>query len=258
MPNRVLQTEAALERVAFELVEDMALEGLTYAEIRFAPQLSCEKGLSQEQVTEAVMAGVRRGMLSYPRIKIGLILCCMRGAGKDNLEKNEKTVDLAARYLGDVVCAVDLAGAEGLYDTALFESLFCRAAKAGVPYTIHSGEADGPGSVRSALAFGAKRIGHGVASARDLKLMEELAESGVALEVCVTSNVQSKAVPSLAEHPIRQLFDAGVRVTVNTDNRTVSGTTLVKEIELVKTAFGFTDEEIGKMETYAQEARFLR
>ena len=102
------------------------------------------------------------------------------------------------------------------------------------------------------------RIGHGVASIRDERLVRELAERKIPLEVCIVSNVQTKAVPSLAEHPIRRLFDAGVRVTLNTDNRTVSDTTLSREIQVAREAFGFIDQEIQRMEEYAREASFLR
>ena len=124
--------------------------------------------------------------------------------------------------------------------------------------TIHAGEAAGPESMRTALSFGTKRIGHGVAAIHDAELMQELIDQNVTLEVCVTSNYHTKVVPSIAEHPIRKLFDAGVRVTVNSDNMTASGTNLGKEIEILKNTFGFTEDELAKMMEYAWEARFLK
>lgn len=124
--------------------------------------------------------------------------------------------------------------------------------------TIHAGEAAGPDSIRTALSYGAKRIGHGIAAASDPQLMETLAKEGVTLEICVTSNFQIKAVPSIKDHPIRRLFDAGVRVTVNSDNMTVSDTNLCKELELVKRTFQFTDQEMETLQEYAWEARFLK
>ena len=122
LPLLVLQTREALERAAFELTEDWRRRGVTYAEIRFAPQLSIKGGMTQEQAVEAAIEGVKRGMEQYPSIRIGLILCCMRG--EDNEEWNLQTVETAKKYLGDVVCAVDIAGAESLYPTERFAPVF--------------------------------------------------------------------------------------------------------------------------------------
>ena len=236
LPLLVLQTREALERAAFELTEDLAKEGVTYAEIRFAPQLSIKGGMTQ--------------------IRVGLILCCMRG--EDNEEWNLQTVEAAKKYLGDVVCAVDIAGAESLYPTERFAPVFEKVREYGLPSTIHAGEAAGPESMKTALAFGAKRIGHGVAAVEDPELVRRLIEEQITLEVCVTSNYQTKVVPSIEAHPIRRLFNAGVRVTVNSDNRTVSNTNVRKELDILRNVFGFKEQEIEKMEEYAWEARFLR
>lgn len=256
MPLMVLQKADALERAAFELTEDLAKIGVDYAEIRFAPQLSLRGGLTQEEVTEAVICGVKRGMKQYPQIHAGLILCCMRGI--TNQELNIKTVETAKKYLGEVVCAVDMAGAESLFPTELFAPVFAKVREYGIPMTIHAGEAAGPDSIRTALSYGARRIGHGVAAARDPKLMKTLAEEGITLEVCVTSNYQTKVAPSIEAHPIKKLFDAGVRVTINSDNMTCSKTDIRKETALLKNVLGFTDREIETMEAYAWEARFLK
>lgn len=256
LPLLVLQTREALERAAFELTEDLAKEGVTYAEIRFAPQLSIKGGMTQEQAVEAAIEGVKRGMEQYPSIRVGLILCCMRG--EDNEEWNLQTVEAAKKYLGDVVCAVDIAGAESLYPTDRFAPVFEKVREYGLPSTIHAGEAAGPESMKTALAFGAKRIGHGVAAVEDPELVRRLIEEQITLEVCVTSNYQTKVVPSIEAHPIRRLFNAGVRVTVNSDNRTVSNTNVRKELDILRNVFGFKEQEIEKMEEYAWEARFLR
>lgn len=256
LPLLVLQTREALERAAFELTEDLAKEGVTYAEIRFAPQLSIKGGMTQEQAVEAAIEGVKRGMEQYPSIRVGLILCCMRG--EDNEEWNLQTVETAKKYLGDVVCAVDIAGAESLYPTDRFAPVFEKVREYGLPSTIHAGEAAGPESMKTALAFGAKRIGHGVAAVEDPELVRRLIEEQITLEVCVTSNYQTKVVPSIEAHPIRRLFNAGVRVTVNSDNRTVSNTNVRKELDILRNVFGFKEQEIEKMEEYAWEARFLR
>ena len=256
LPLKVLQTADALERVSFELVEDLHNINVDYAEIRFAPQLSTEKGLTQEEVVEATIKGIKKGMDKYPDIKCGLILCCMRG---ENIEdRNLKTVEVAKKYLGDVVCAIDLAGAESLYPTEMFEKVFEKANEYKLPRTIHCGEAKGPESIRKALSYGTKRIGHGVNAIYDEELVKELVEKGVTLEVCVTSNYHTKVVDSIEKHPMKKLFDAGVRVTVNSDNMTVSNTNIHKEIEILKNKLGFTDADIEKIQKYAEEARFLK
>ena len=256
LPLLVLQQEEALERVTYELVEDLENLSVTYAEIRFAPQLSTKQGLSQAQVVEAVIRGAKRGMEDHNKIRVGLILCCMRGEElfKDNME----TIEVAKQYLGDVVCAVDLAGAESLFPTELFEDIFQKAKDYEIPMTIHAGEADGAESVWKALSYGTKRIGHGVRAIEDPELIKKLVEDQITLEVCVTSNYQTKVVESIEVHPIRKLFDAGVRVTINSDNMTVSDTNIQKEIEILKTMSGFQKEELMKMEQYAADAKFLK
>ena len=256
LPLLVLQRADAIERVTYELVEDLAKEGVDYAEIRFAPQLSVNGGLTQDEVVEAAIRGAERGMKTYPEIRVGLILCCMRGA--DNEALNMQTVETAKKYLGPVVCAVDIAGAEGLFPTENFAPVFAKVREYGIPMTIHAGEAAGPDSMKTALSFGTKRIGHGVAAINDPELIRRLIEENVTLEVCVTSNYHTKVVPAIEMHPIHKLLDEGVHVTVNSDNRTCSRTTLQKEKEVLKEQLGFSDEEIVKMQEYAWEARFLK
>lgn len=256
LPLLVLQRADAIERVTYELVEDLAKEGVDYAEIRFAPQLSVNGGLTQDEVVEAAIRGAERGMKTYPEIRVGLILCCMRGA--DNEALNMQTVETAKKYLGPVVCAVDIAGAEGMFPTENFAPVFAKVREYGIPMTIHAGEAAGPDSMKTALSFGTKRIGHGVAAINDPELIRRLIDENVTLEVCVTSNYHTKVVPAIEMHPIHKLLDEGVHVTVNSDNRTCSRTTLQKEKEVLKEQLGFSDEEIEKMQEYAWEARFLK
>ncbi len=256
LPTKVLQTEAAMERVAFEMVETLANEGVTYAEIRFAPQLHIQKGLTQAEVVEATIRGTKRGMEQYPGIRVGLILCCMRG--DTNADLNMETVEMTKKYLGDVVCAVDIAGAEGLYPTTMFADLFAKVREYELPMTIHAGEADGPESVKTALSFGTKRIGHGIASIEDSELMKRLVEEKITLEVCITSNYHTKEVSSIEEHPFRKLFDAGIRVTLNSDNMTCSRVDINSELDILRNVFHFTKEEIDQIMEYAYEARFLR
>ncbi len=270
LPLMVLQTAESIEECMEELVLELSAEKMLYAEIRFAPQLHLQKGLNQEQVVRAALAGMNRAMEKagknhgeedsgstdvYPPIKVRLILCCMRGL--DNAEANRETVALTAKYLGKGVCACDLAGAEALFKTESFEKLFAYASELQVPFTIHAGEADGPASVWAALRFGAKRIGHGVRSIEDPELMEVLLERQICLECCPTSNIQTKAVDKMRRHPIREFLRKGLLVTINTDSRTVSNTTIAREVQLVKSSLGLSPKEERRLYLNAAEAAFI-
>lgn len=260
LPIKVLGTPEANRRAAYELTEDLAREGYEYAEIRFAPQYARFTGYSQQEFVEAARDGMKEALAKYPAMKAGLILCCMRG--DDNKEENMETIRMAAKYLDSGICAADLAGAESLFPTEMFADVFSLAKKLDIPYTIHAGEAagrvSGPDSIRTALKMGAHRLGHGVLAIQDPALVRELAAQKIALEVSYTSNVQTKAFPTAAEHSLGRLYEAGVHVTINTDNRTVSHVNLAKEIQTVKKAFGFTDSDIAVMQQYAREAAFSK
>lgn len=254
IPLMVLQTAENLRIASCELGRDLEEKGLSYAEVRFAPQLHVLRGLTQEEAVQAVLDGFgqvmeeRRG-----RIRLKAILCCMRGK---NCTANMETVLTAARFLGKGVVAADLAGAEGLYPTRDFREEFALARRLGVPFTIHAGEADGPESIWKALEFGAVRIGHGVRAVEDEALMRELAQRGIPLEMCPTSNLQTRAVKSLTDYPLRNFLDRGIRVTVNSDNMTVSDTWAGKEFALLSREYGLTEEEAVKLLKNAKEAAF--
>ena len=223
-PCALLQTPAALTKAVSNLRRELAEQGLLYAEIRFAPQFHLGKGMTQTEVVAAAAAG-----LEGEGVKANLILCCMRMP--DNHEINLETVRVAAKFLGKGVCAVDLAGAEALFPTCDFEAEFALAKELGIPYTIHAGEADGPESIRKALEFGAKRIGHGVRCIEDETLMAELAQKGIPLELCPTSNIQTCIFEKIEDYPVAKLLDAGICATLNTDNMMVSGVSLSSEAD---------------------------
>lgn len=256
LPIRILGTPEAIRRAAFDLTEDLAGEDYEYAEIRFAPQYANKTGYSQEEYVQAAIDGMQAALAKYPSMKAGLILCCMRGA--DLREENMETIRQTAKYLGSGVCAADLAGAESLFPTEIFEDVFALAKQLDVPYTIHAGEAAGPDSIRCALKMGAYRIGHGVHAIDDPELVKELAKNGTCLEVNLTSNLQIQAYPTAEAHPLGALYRAGVHTTLNSDNRTISNVTLKSEIEKAKHAFGFTNADIQIMQQYAREAAFDR
>ena len=248
LPCSVMQTEDALTEAVRDVCRQMEAQGMKYVEIRFAPQLHTKKGLTQRQVTEAAIKGLPEGK----GLEAKLILCCMRM--ENNEKENMETIRMAEAYLGKGVAAADLAGAEAIFPTKSFEPVFRMARDAGVPFTIHAGEADGPKSIWTALKFGAKRIGHGVRCLEDETLVEYLREHRIPLEVCPTSNFQTKAVKG--EYPLKKMLEKGLCVTLNTDNTTVSGTTLEKEFEVARTRLGVTEEELEILKANAEKARF--
>lgn len=249
LPLTLLQSREALELAARSLGEELAAQGLVYAEVRFAPQLHTRRGLSQREAAEAVCQGLKaagktRGFSSQA------ILCCMRGGEP---AANQETLKTAARLLGAGVCAVDLAGAEALYPTGLYTELFATAQAMGLPFTIHAGEAAGPESVWAAVKMGAARIGHGVRSLEDPALTGLLAERKIPLELCFTSNLQTKAVACPQTFPLREFLRKGLSATLNTDNLVVSGTSLQAEY----TALSITPEERRVLLENAVQAAFL-
>lgn len=254
LPLSVLQTKEAIRKAMYTLLSSLKEQGMLYAELRFAPQSHLRRGLTQEDVVKAAILGMQEATAgSFFMAK--LILCCMRGV--DNEEANRKTIEIAATYLGRGVAAVDLAGAEALFPTADYEELFAYTKNLGVPFTIHAGEADGTDSIEAALRFGAARIGHGVRASEDEKMMKLLREKQIPLEMCPTSNVQTKAVSSFSDHPILTFLRSGLKVTVNTDNMTVSDTTIEREYHRLKTELGMTEEEQKTLLFNAVDAAFL-
>ena len=254
LPLKILQDEESLERVSYELVEDLKRENVIYAEIRFAPGLHTKNGLNYDEIVSSVLLGMKRASSSGD-IKCNLILCCMRG--KDNKEENIKTVEIAKKYLGKGVCAIDLAGAEAIYKTNEYEYIFKLAKNLNVPYTIHSGEVDAKQSMQSAIKFGTKRIGHGINSIKYEEIIKKIVDNDIVLEICPTSNVDTKIVSNIKDHPIYRLFKRGVKVTINTDNRTVSNVTLTEEYNNILNNFSFDINDLIKMNKNAILSAFI-
>ena len=249
-PLSLLQTKEALIESLYSLEEELKEQGLMYAEIRFAPQFHCSQGLSQEEVVKAVLEGHKRSDFMAK-----IILCCMRM--EDNEEENKETIRLAEKYREQGICAIDLAGAERIYPNEKFEQLFEEAKKRNIPFTIHAGEAMGAKSVESALSYGPQRIGHGVRCTEETRIIDRIVKEKVTLELCPTSNLHTNIYGKLSQYPLLQLIDAGVPVTVNTDNMSVSNTSIKKEwIELVK-AFSLEKKEMKKILQNSIEAAFL-
>ena len=246
LPLKLLQTKEGISEAVYLVQEELKAEGLSYAELRFAPQLHCQGGLSQAQVIEAALDGLKRSTLPC-----NLILCCMRGNG--NERANEETMELTGEYVkkrilagrrkGYGVAAMDLAGAEALYPTYKYKELFKKAADRNIPFTIHAGEAGGAAEVACAIEMGASRIGHGVRSYEDPAVVRMIREKGIFLEMCPTSNRITKAIPDMKVYPLREYLSQGIRVAVCTDDMAICRTELKKEFEYLKKLVGLTEEE---------------
>ena len=252
LPNLVLQTKKGLEICTLDLLERLAKDGLKYVEIRMAPQLSTDKGLSQEQVVKTLIKTCKKARKFH--IFSNLILCMMRG--NDTKEKNLETIEVAKKFLGKGVVAMDLAGAEGLFPNEMFEEEFKLIKENNVPLTIHAGEASGANSVKSALNFGAVRIGHGIHSIEDENVLEELKNKNICLEVCPKSNLDTKTISKYDDLPLKQFIEKGIKVSINTDDMTVSNTTLKQEYEtLVK--MGFNEKNLHDFAENSINASFV-
>jgi adenosine deaminase len=253
----VMQTAAAIERVAYEAVADLAADGVIYAEIRFAPEHNTRLGLSLDDVIEAALGGLERGRRSS-HIGVGLIVDAMR-----NADRSLEAAQAAARWKQAGVVGFDIAGPEAGFPPSDHWEAFDLARSNGLGITIHAGEADGLASIADALhSCGAERIGHGVRIVDDIDgevlgpLATEIRDRQVVLELCPRSNVDTGAVPSIAAHPIGRLLRLGFAVTVNCDNRLMSNTGPVVELGDLVAAFGWGPEEIRAVMLNAAGAVF--
>lgn len=240
IPNYVLQTKNGLHKCMLDLLKREAESGLKYVEVRMAPQLSTSKGLSQDEVVDALIDASREAEKKY-NIKSNLILCLMRGS--ENTFANFKTVEVAARCLSKGVVALDLAGAEALFPNESFYPMFEAAKGHNIPITIHAGEASGAASVKTAIEIGANRIGHGIHSIEDEKVMKMLVEKRIPLEICPKSNLDTKTIKQFEDLPIKEFMKRGIIVTLNTDDMTVSNTNLENEYSILG-SIGYSDEEL--------------
>ncbi|MEP7048704.1 MAG: adenosine deaminase [Pseudomonadota bacterium] len=241
---RVMQTEAALERIAFELAEDAHRENVRYMEVRYAPMLHTQHGLKLTKVVEAVLDGLRRARETYG-IKANVIICGIRNI---SAESSYQMAELAVAYKGRGVVGFDLAGAEADFPAKHHRAAFQLVRDNNINCTIHAGEAYGPESIAQAIhVCGAHRIGHGCRLREDGDLLHYVNDHRVPLECCPSSNVQTGAVKDLASHPLKLYFDLGLRVTVNTDNRLITDTSVSKELFLVHTKMGVPFADIKSM-----------
>ncbi len=249
----VLQTAEALERVAYEFVVDVAAENVRYVEVRYSPLLH-RPALTLTQAIEAPLAGIRRAS-AETGTKVGLIVCAMRTRPPaESLE----LAHAAADYRSAGVTAFDLAGAERGHPARDHRAAFEYAAAHGMACTCHAGEGDGPDSIHQALHdVGAQRIGHGTRLGEDPALLEEVIARKIPLEMCLTSNVHTHVVASVAEHPFKRYYQQGVVVTLNTDGRLTDGITLTDEYFLAHAALGLSADDLARVVLNTCESAFL-
>ena len=224
-----LQDKEALSRVAYELAEDSARENVWYLEVRYSPVLHTRRGMKLTTIIDAVLSGLQEAERKY-KIKTGVIVCGMR-----NISPATSIIlaDLAVAYKNKGVVGFDLAGMEENYPAKHHREAFYRILNNNINCTAHAGEAYGPESIHQALHYcGAHRIGHGTRLREDIDLLNYVNDHRIPLEICLTSNVQTRAVTSLADHPLKYYYDFGLRVTINTDNRLISNTTVTRELTL--------------------------
>ncbi|MCU1297734.1 MAG: add [Acidobacteriaceae bacterium] len=259
----VMQTEEALERVAYEQAEDLSKDGVVYFETRFAPIFHTSKGLTHQQVVSSVLKGLERGRKDFG-VRSGLIICAMRNMNV-SLEMAELAVDFRERG----VVGFDIAGEEGGHPPKRHVDAFHYIQRENFNITIHAGEGYGKESIWQAIQYcGAHRIGHGTRLIDDFAVVDgKVAKLGdlaqyvldkrIPLEICLISNVHTGATPSLAEHPFKILYQEKFRVTLNTDNRLMSDTSMTKEFEAAANTFGLSLDDFERLTINAMKSAFL-
>ncbi len=250
----VMQTAEALERIAYELAIDAAADGVRYLEVRYAPILNVRHGLSLGDAVQASLRGLERAEQEVG-IVARVIVCGIRSMAPGvSLELAE----LAVAFRGRGVVGFDLAGGEAGHPAAAHQQAFAHAHRHDLACTCHAGEGDGPESVRQALhTCCADRIGHGTRIFEDRSLLDYVNDRRVPIEVCLTSNIQTRAAASYDAHPLRMYYDRGLNVVLNTDNRLMSGTTLTDEYEHASQHLGFSFDELARMALNGFDSAFL-
>jgi adenosine deaminase len=251
---KVLQTEDALERAAFELAEDAAAENVRYVEVRYAPVLHTARGMRLDQIVQAVLDGLRRAEQTYD-IQTGLIICGIRNMAP---EVSLQAAEVAVAFKNRGVVGFDLAGAEVDNPAKDHGESFYLIRKNNINVTIHAGEAYGPESIGQAIHYcGAHRIGHGTRLRENGDLLNYVNDHRIPLEVCLKSNVQTRAVRNIASHPFKFYLDLGLLVTLNTDNRLITDTTVSDEYLLAARQWGLGIEEMSWIMMNGFQAGFM-
>lgn len=240
LPISCMQTSDDIASGVEDVLRQASEENVKYMELRFAPSFSVNDSLGYREVIESAIFGCKRGKKNFG-IDSNIILCAMR---HNDADTNLHVLRYGREYLGNGVCALDLAGNEAAFDNSLFRDLFLEAVRLDMPFTIHSGECGSADNVKLALEYGARRIGHGIALIKNPGLMQLCRKSGIGLELCPTSNYQTRALKPGDTYPLRAFLEYGLYATVNTDNRTVSNTSITNEFELISDRFDMMEEDL--------------
>lgn len=253
LPNKLLQTKESLKRASFELVEDSAKENIKYIEIRFAPILHINKGLTLEEVIEAVIEGIREAEEKY-EIKGNVIISCMRSFDINHVYDS---IEAGAKFINNGVVAIDLAAVENEDFAYDYIEAMKKAKEKGFRITIHAGETGFGKNVKQAIELlGAERIGHGIYIYNDDEAYKLVKEKGITLEICPKSNIDTKAIKEYKDHPIYNYYKDNIKVTLNTDNRTVSNISLNEETDKIINTFNLSLDEYKEIYKNSVEAAF--
>lgn len=253
LPMTVMQSKESLKRIAYELILACKDDGVKYIEVRFAPFQHMSKGLSFNEVIESVLLGLKQGR-EKTGVMSGLIVCVMR---HDTPARSIELVNLSKGYLNHGIVAIDLAGNEHAFPPEIHKEAFELAHNYGFDITVHAGETGIPENiVKSVEYLKADRIGHGVFAYKSKAVMDYIIANNIPLEMCPSSNIQTMAVPSIGEHPIKKYLDMGIKITVSTDNRTVSNTSMTEEYELLEEHLKFTEDDFMRLYKNAIDVSF--
>lgn len=260
VPLQYTQFYDNIQQISYEICEDAYRDGVRVFELRINPVIHRRAGLTNRQVLNAVRGGMKRAQDKFPDLQMGVTVIAIRGHG-GNMAKillREVVGEMAVFHDSPGVVGFDIAGAERPFPPILFQEAYALARKMGMRLTAHAGEDSGPENVWQAIdLLGVDRIGHGVSSAQDPELLKRLAKDQITLEVALSSNVQTGAVAAIKDHPLRKFLDAGVKVTLATDNPTVSATTLTQEYLLAIETFDLTQDEVDALIRNGREASFI-
>ncbi len=253
--QNAIHSYGAVRRISREAVEDLAAEDVRLAELRFSPAFLCRPaGLDWDRALEAIREGLGDAEAAGSPVTVGLIAIFSRDYG---MASAERTVEFALRHREDLI-GFDIAGSEAGYPPSMYAEVIAPIRGSGLGLTAHYGESGPPEYPREAVeVLGTRRLGHGLSVARDAAVTALVAERGVALEMCPTSNWLTRGVPRVGDHPIRRLLHGGVSVTLNTDDPGLMGIDLVHEWRVARDEIGFTDEDFAAVTRNALEASFV-
>lgn len=252
LPISLLQTSTGLENAAYDLARQAASENVKYIETRFAPVFSKGEGLKVPEIIESVYKGLERAKDEFG-IESGIIVCAMRHL---DMQTNLDMLHEAMELFGCGLVGCDIAGDEKPHTNIEYNEFFNEAKRLGIPFTIHSGECGNANNIAEAVELGAKRIGHGIAMHNRPDIIKMCSDKRIGVEMCPMSNLQTKAVRNFSNYPFGLFYDAGVPVCINTDNRTVSGTSCTNEWEKLSSIYEFDEDDVKRVYTESVEMSF--